>query len=157
MGTFVFADIILEYIHMISQSILNQFKKKYDVVSLFLIFDEKILLLRRQKNKPYEGTWGPPAGKKDPSENLEEAICRETFEETGIKLLPKNISKSKIKYFVRHENIDFLFYVFSTKLNEKPKIILEPLEHCEYSWFTPKEALQIDLVKDEHIPISDFF
>lgn len=142
---------------MISNNLIENFNKKFEVVSLFIIYNGKILLLKRQKDKPQEKTWGPPAGKVDSKESLEQATCRETFEETGIKIETNQIFKFKKNYYVRHGNIDFIFYVYAVKLDVKPLIELRPNEHSEYSWFTPQEALGIKLVQDEKTPITDFF
>jgi len=142
---------------MISLSPIKKFNKKFDVVSLFIIYDDKILLLKRQKNKPYEGTWGPPAGKGDNGENLEQAICRETFEETGIKVTSNKIIKDKKHYYVRHSDVDFMFHVYSVKIDKEPQVTLRPIEHSDYAWFVPKKAIKLDLVQDEEVPITDFF
>lgn len=142
---------------MISLNPIKNFNKQVDVVSLFVVYNGKILLLKRQKNKPHEGTWGPPAGKGDDGENLEQAICRETFEETGIKITPDEITKDEKRYYVRHDNIDFMFYVYSIKLDKEPKVILRSIEHSGHAWFTPEEAMKLDLVQDEEVPIADSF
>lgn len=142
---------------MISLKSIKNFNKKFDVVSLFVIYKGKILLLKRQENKPHEKTWGPPAGKGDASENLEQSICRETFEETNIKITSEEITKAEKHYFVRHGDIDFMFHVYYVELSDKPKVILRSVEHSHYDWFTPKDALDLDLVQDEEVPIIDFF
>lgn len=142
---------------MISNNPIENFNKKFDVVSLFIIYNGKILLLKRQKDKPQEKTWGPPAGKVDNGESLEQATCREAFEETGIKIKIDQIIKFKKKYYVRHGNIDFIFYVYAVEMDTEPLIELMPTEHSGYSWFTPQEALTVKLVQDEETPITDFF
>lgn len=142
---------------MISLEPIPDFNKKFNVVSLFVIHEGKILLLKRQKNKPQAGTWGPPAGKADTDENLEQAICRETLEETGIKVTRDQITKAEKHYYVRHGNSDFMFHVYSVYLDKKTKITLRSIEHSECAWFTPEEAIKLDLVQDEEVPITDFF
>lgn len=47
--------------------------------------DQKVLLIRR-KHPPFEGCWALPGGFVDEKETLEQALIRETFEETGILL-----------------------------------------------------------------------
>ena len=142
---------------MISLNEIENFNKRFDVVSLFVIFNEKILLLKRQINKPFTGTWGPPAGKGDAGEDLEQAMCRETFEETGIIVTPEEITKDEKHYFVRHDDVDFMFHVYSVKLENEPNVILRSLEHSDFAWFTPTEAVALELVQDEEVPITDFF
>ena len=93
----------------------------------------------------------------DNGETLEVATCRETFEESGIKIDVDQISKHEKSYYVRHGKIDFMFYVFVIELEIKPEIVLRSQEHSEHSWFTPEEALEINLVPDEDIVINNFF
>jgi len=142
---------------MISFDPINNFNKKFDVVSLFVIYNGKILLLKRQKNKPHEGAWGPPAGKSNDGESPEQAVCRETFEETCIKVMPNKIVKYAKNYYVRHGSIDFMFHVYSVESDKEPNVILRPVEHSDCAWFTPQEAIKLDLVQDEEVPIADFF
>ncbi len=141
---------------MISIDPIENFNKNFDVVSLFVVHDGKILLLKRQENKPQEKTWGPPAGKVDSGEDLKVAVIRETFEETGIKVEMGQIINYKKCYYVRHGAVDFVFYAYAVELDRKPEVILRLAEHSEFSWFTTEEALELELVEDEKVPISDF-
>lgn len=142
---------------MISTEPIKDFDKMFDVVSLFIICDGKILLLKRREDKPQGGSWGRVAGKVDAGESLEKAILRETLEETGLQLTAKQIKKYAKNYYVRHDDTDFIFYVFILELAECPQIILSDREHSECSWFTPQESLALDLVPDEEVPITDLF
>lgn len=142
---------------MISLEKIENFNKKFDVVSIFIVHGDKILLLKRQVKKPFAGKWGPPTGKVDIGESLEEAMCRETFEETGISLVTDDITKYERHYFVRHGDLDFMFHVYSVEVKNGLDVCLRDIEHCGYEWFTPEEALELDLVEDEEVPIRDFF
>ena len=47
----------------------------------------KLLLLRRSADsKTNPGRWEPPGGKTEPGERLDEALKREVFEETGLRI-----------------------------------------------------------------------
>lgn len=142
---------------MIVTNPIENFGKKFDVVSLFIIVNGKILMLKRQSGKPQAEKWGPPAGKVGEGEKLKEAICRETFEETGIKITPDKIRKFNKTYYVSHGGTDFMFYVFSINVDIEPKVVLSPLEHSECQWFTPKDSLALNLVQDQEVPTADFF
>jgi 8-oxo-dGTP pyrophosphatase MutT (NUDIX family) len=112
------------------------------VASCFIENNDKILLLHRQDSKPQGDTWGMPAGKIDSGEDVYDAVLREISEETGL-----NILKPDIKYYkklcVRYKEYDFVYYIFNTKYEKTPEIIINKKEHKEYGWFTPKEALKL--------------
>lgn len=142
---------------MITTVPIENFNKKFDVVSLFIIVKGKILLLKRQMGKPQAEKWGPPAGKVDKGEKLEVAICREAFEETGVKISFDKVKKFNKNYYVSHDGIDFMYYVFSINMNTKPDVVLNPLEHSEYGWFMPEDCFALNLVQDQEVPTKDFF
>jgi len=53
------------------------FNSQFEVVSCFLEYNGKILLLQRQDDKVGGSTWGVPAGKIENNENTIQAILRE--------------------------------------------------------------------------------
>jgi 8-oxo-dGTP pyrophosphatase MutT (NUDIX family) len=64
----------------------ENFNPKLIVVSAFLQYRGKFLLLKRNDSKPEGNTWGMPAGKIDKSESIYEGVIREVHEETGVKI-----------------------------------------------------------------------
>ena len=98
---------------MILNKEIKNFNKKFNVVSLFIIVEDKILLLKRHANKPQADLWGPPAGKVDEGESLEQVVIRETYEEAGVDIKKENLEHFKKEYFVRHGDIDCIFHVFA--------------------------------------------
>jgi len=93
-----------------------------------IIRDNKILLgLREYQNAPT--VWTPPGGSVDDSETLEQAVRRETKEETGIDDL------EFIDYIgeVNAKDRDPL-HVFHCKSNQKPALV-EPEKFAEWPWF----------------------
>lgn len=57
-----------------------------DIVVVFCLFEDKILLLKRAANKPEGLKWTAPSGKKDLGETVPQAAIRELYEETGIQV-----------------------------------------------------------------------
>jgi len=110
----------------------------------------------RQDHKPEGNTYGLPAGKIDENENKFSAMEREMFEETRIKLASSDLKYFK-KIYVKYPAYHFVYHIFYTKLNYLPKIIISSLEHKEYKFFTPKEALKLNLIPDLDNCIKLFF
>ena len=141
---------------MISDKKPKKFDPIFEIVSCFVEYNDKILLLKRQPFKSEPNTYGVPAGKVEKDEDLINAIARETFEETGIKISIEKFKFYKTKY-VKYETYDFIYHMFHTNLNELPKIIINEQEHQEYIWEYPKECLELDLIPDEDACIIDYY
>jgi ADP-ribose pyrophosphatase YjhB (NUDIX family) len=60
------------------------------LVSTIVAAGERILLCKRA-NAPAAGRWGLPGGFMECGETLEEAAARETFEETGVRVSPREL------------------------------------------------------------------
>ena len=54
-------------------------------VGAVVLRGEKILLVKRG-NEPFKGEWSIPGGKQKVSETVVEAVKREIYEETGIRI-----------------------------------------------------------------------
>jgi 8-oxo-dGTP pyrophosphatase MutT (NUDIX family) len=125
----------------------GNFSPRFEVVSCFLENAEEFLLLHRPAHKPQGNTWGVPAGKKEVDETPIDAMIRETKEETGHKINPKELNYFK-ELYVRYDDYDFIYHIFSLKLRERPEIILEENGHKDFRWVTPKNSLQMNLIQD---------
>lgn len=139
---------------MISQQKREGFSPKFEVVSCFLEHDGKILLLQRQLHKPQPGTFGVPAGKVDEGETLEEAIKREIKEELDVTI---NELTYFTHMFVKHDDYEFIYHMFSAPLDPTTPIIINPEEHTQYLRATPTEALTLNLIPDEDTCIKLFY
>ncbi len=53
-----------------------------------LIFRRDAIVLVERGREPLKGYWSLPGGLVEPGERLEDAICREVLEETGLKIRP---------------------------------------------------------------------
>ena len=119
-----------------------------EVVSCFVEAEGKILLLHRHDNRPQGNTWAVPAGKVEKEESIHEAIAREIHEELSLEIEKDKLAFSMTTY-VKYPEYDFIYHIFSTSLENIPEIILNPNEHKNYFWITPKEALAFDLIPGE--------
>lgn len=133
--------------YMLFASQPTNFHPKFHVALCFCEQDGKLLFLQRQTGKPQEDQWGVPAGKIDQEESPEQGAKRELEEETGIKVLAEQLKAERILYD-RYPNLDFIMHVFRVKLTEKIEVTLRPVEHKQFSWVTPKEALSLGLMED---------
>jgi 8-oxo-dGTP pyrophosphatase MutT (NUDIX family) len=88
-----------------------------------------------------------PAGKVELNESMGSAMRREIFEETGLDIPEASLVYFDTKY-VRHEGRDFTYHTFSTKLTERPNIILSPSEHQAFKWVSPHKSLSMNLIFD---------
>lgn len=134
----------------------ENFNPKIIVVSAFLENKGKILLLKRQDSKPEGNTWGMPAGKVDNTESIYDGVIREIKEETGVDVKRDNIEYFR-KFFVRYPEYDFIYHIFSAKLVNKPKVIINRDEHKKFKWVKPKESLKMDLIEDLGSCIEAFY
>jgi 8-oxo-dGTP pyrophosphatase MutT (NUDIX family) len=141
---------------MIFLSEPKQFSPRFEVVSCFFEHDGEILLLKRQNHKPEGDTWGVPAGKIDEGETPEMAIVRELFQETGFEAKSDEIVHFQ-KIFVRFATYDFVYHIFSLKLDKRPIVKINPGEHKAFQWRTPTEALTENIIQDLDSCIKLFY
>jgi len=133
----------------------ENFNPQFEVASCFIEQDGKILLLHRHDGKIGGNKWGSPAGKVEAGESPLQAIAREAKEETGLTLALERFQYFK-KVFVRYPEFDFVFHIFSAKLEFSSEIKLNK-EHKDFIWATPASALRLDLILDEDACIKIFY
>jgi 8-oxo-dGTP pyrophosphatase MutT (NUDIX family) len=106
------------------------------VICYCFMENEEILLLQKiSDHKLYPGLWGIPGGKVDPGEDSVTAMVREIWEETGNKILRKNL-KQVLETYHRHRALDgtpiyfrCLSFVLATRLT---KLRLDRHEHQKH-------------------------
>lgn len=101
------------------------------VVSALIEKDRKILLVKRKRSKKaFPGFWGLPTGKVKAGETLEEALIRETKEETSLKIKPLELFHLTQEF---HDNHHHLVFCFKTKIvGGKLKA---GSDVCDIKWF----------------------
>ena len=141
---------------MIYKNQPKNFNSKFDIVSCFVEYDWKILLLHRQDHKPEGNTWWVPAWKVDLWEGNLETVVREIQEETGIVLDSSELFYFE-KLYIKFHDYDFIYYIYHTEIDRKQEIIINNQEHKDFVWITPKEALKMPLIQDEDECIKLFY
>lgn len=119
----------------------------------------KILLQKRSSTKDlYPGLWTVSiSGHIDVNERKENAIVRETKEELGIKLNPKNLKKLG-QLLIKAPQETELLEMFSSLFDEKQKFFLNKQEVEKTLWLTEKEFfLRISQGKIKLTPSADCF
>ena len=151
-------DAILEELEIMEKRFSKEEWKKYmekyephykvsDVVTSFLSFDNKILILKRSKKvSTYKGKWAGISGYIEDEKPLD-AAYREIFEELGLKKEDiKLIGRGNILK-VKDDDLRTIFYVhpFLFELTSKKDLKLN-FEHTQYRWVDKKELEKVETV-----------
>lgn len=111
---------------MLEGKISKERNKAVGAVYLFLIKENKILLMRRNNTGYYDGYYSAPAGHIEEGELSTEALIRETKEEIGIDINAKNIEFAHVMYRTKHDDtgdrLD-MFFITSKWIGE--------IQNCE--------------------------
>ncbi len=115
-------------------------KKEYHKIAcaayLVLVDEDKVLLLRRFNTGYEDGNYSLPAGHVDKGESAIGTVVRETSEEIGVTIDPKDVSLGHVMHRragpTNDERIDF-FFICSRWVGEI--INQEPHKCDELTWF----------------------
>lgn len=80
--------------------------------------------------------WGLPKGRIKMFESYIEGACRELYEETGVNILPEELSNSEYHHIKRGGHHHFYFV---KNINKKPTIYIDNYEIIDYKWMTIRE------------------
>lgn len=111
-------------------------KKRFSVivdVHLFLVRRRKILLLKRANTGYMDGYYHVPAGHLDGNERLIDALIRESKEEVGIDINPKDVVLAHTMH--NRSDTERLALFFEVKRWKGKVKNLEPEKHSEIAWF----------------------
>ena len=118
----------------------------------------KILLQKRAD----KGTWGLPGGAIELGESSVEALVREFYEETGLKVTVKKLLNVYTKYSDSYPNGDeaqvlTILYLVSSKTYSFTNFFTSD-ETLELGFFDHKDIQNITIVNQQHQDmINDFF
>lgn len=115
----------------IPSKLYNQIMKLIPIVSVeAVIMIGNALLLLKRKNEPAKGEWWFPGGRIKKGESLEQALCREIKEETGLQISERKLINVYSRIFPERHDITIV-YLCKCKEGE---IALND-EHSEYGLF----------------------
>ncbi len=69
----------------------NEFPERPVPAVSALVFRDGSVLLVKRRDEPNKGRWSPPGGSVELGETVEEAVARETLEETGVTVRPLRV------------------------------------------------------------------
>jgi 8-oxo-dGTP diphosphatase len=122
----------------------EKFKKSRAFTSGILVFDGKILILKRGPTAPtYPNMWDTLGGHLVERETAEECIIREAKEECGLDVRIKKAGRvfEYIDEYGRGIAIPYLLESDSNKVKLS-------FEHTEFKWIEPKEIKNYNCVPD---------
>lgn len=117
------------------------------VVSIFVKFGDKILLLKRSdKVLTYKGKWNTVAGYLDELRPLREKVLEELREEIGLKEDRIVSIKLRNPYTFRDRGMTWIVHPALVEI-KSPEIRLD-WEHTQYLWVRPEEMKNYDVVPE---------
>jgi len=124
-------------------------------VAAVIFSPEGVLLQRRDDNR----LWGLPGGGVEPGESVTEAVIREVFEETGLRVEPRRLigvySAPEHHQIITYPDGNVIHYVSSVfECTVTGGTLTCCAETLELGWFDP-EALPADVMPISRIRIHD--
>ncbi len=112
-------------------------------VESVILHQGKVLLVKRAPNcKVAPGVWNVPAGKVNMLEITPDAVVRETFEETGLRVAVRRfLCECAFEGKVGSEPVYRNMFTYLTVLEGTDPVVKLNNEHTDYVWVT-KEDLQ---------------
>lgn len=106
---------------------------EFQAAGCFCLFEDRLLIIQRQRHKAFEYHWAIPTGKIEPGESARECIIRELYEELGLHA-PSESLEELSNFIVEHEGICFEYAAFVLELDRLPAITMKQDEVRNYVW-----------------------
>ena len=125
-------------------------------VCLFLVQENKVLLMRRKNTGFADGLYVLPGGTLEGNEPLKEALIREIKEEVGITLLPADIELATVLHISSYEEnpLEVLLFCFKAHTYKGTVQNMEP-DLCDDMQFFSLDTLPPTLMKSGKIAIDN--
>ena len=108
--------------------------------SSIVLLDGKILLVKRVTDAAlFPGCWAFPGGKAEPEESPEETVIRETFEETGLNFVPREL-------FITNFFEDRMMHRYLGEWSGEVRLQESEIE--SFGWFAFDETKEMDFAFD---------
>ena len=120
------------------------------VVSCFVQYQDRILVLQRAKKDEQHLLWGIPGGKLEKDEEPTQGLAREIYEETQIKIDPNFFQLLGKALSKTHCDGVYGLFVYHTVLPFMPDITLTLDEHYTYKWVTIPEFESMKLLTAQY-------
>jgi len=131
------------------------FSSALQVSACYLLFEGKILLLKRAADKIEPHVWGVPAGKLEQGETPLEAAIRELHEETSIRITHAQLHYLDT-FYIKKPSSEFVYHRFKVDLTHFPDVQLSA-EHTAFTWASKEELSTLPLIVGARELIVHFF
>jgi 8-oxo-dGTP diphosphatase len=117
-------------------------------VKALILKEGKLLLLQlnpQRLKSAKKDSWDIPGGRIQINELLEDALKREVYEETGLKIIPIRpfmMALSHIRIPIQDHDVGLVFATYVCEIVGDISISLSD-EHTHFDWFEPNKAAEL--------------
>ncbi len=119
-----------------------------------IVHDDGKVLLELRNHEPFKNCWCIPGGHIDFGEQVEESLCREVKEETGLTVREYRFFNYYTEYY-KDLNWHAVALVFLVKAEGEP--VIQEKEVKEIRWFLREEISPLPLAFEHRRILDDFF
>jgi len=128
----------------------SDFHATIDVVTCFMEWDDRVLLLQYPEGHMFPKKWAVPGGRVEKGETKEQALERELFEELGLKAIDWRGVTFIQDAYVRRAIGDIRLHLFKWKLDTHLEVLINQKEHLSFCWQPIQKFKEIDLIDNQY-------